>query len=240
MLWLMLHTDNLERDTQPLDVDPRGAAMTWGPWVLVAALWWASGMTAVSALYRRGHDGWGWLVAGALLGPIAFLLLLDQARFVEPEATSVQLAAGRPAPGSLDVLVVVPSDGPASPALAAVTRLVAAALGRVTLVAGVPFERTGPDRWESPEARATLALERSRQAFDAYQPDLVLLPGRLPDNVVTHARDHDYDLIVVARDGHSSWFWTHLVRRAAHHEGVSVLVADRSLAFAAERPQRKR
>jgi len=74
----------------------------------------------------------------------------------------------------------------------------------------------------------------------AYHPDLVLLPGRLPDNVVADARDHDYDLIVVARDGHSGWFWTHLVRRAAHLEGVSVLVADHSLAFAAESPQRSR
>ena len=212
--------------------------MTWGLWSIVAALWWASGMTAASALYRRGHDGWGWLIAGALLGPFAFLLPLDQARFVEPEVAPVKLAAGRAAPGRLDVLVVVPSDGPASPALAAVTRLAAAAVGRVTLVARVPFERTGPDRWDSPEARATLALERSRLAFDAFQPDLVLLPGRLPDNVVAYARDHDYDLIVVARDGHSSWFWTHLVRRAARHDGVSVLVADRSLAFATETPQR--
>lgn len=212
----------------------------WGPWAIVAAFWWASGMTAAAALYRRGHDGWGWLVGSALLGPFAFLLPVDQARFVEPEARPVQLNAGRPAHGRLDVLVLVPSDGPASPALAAVTRLVAAALGRVTLVAGVPFEQTGADHWESPEARATLALERSRLAFDAYQPELVLLPGRLPDNVVAYARDHDYDLIVVARDGHSSWFWTHLVRRAAHHEGVSVLVADRSLALAAESPQRTR
>lgn len=61
-------------------------AMTWEPVAIVVGFWLAAGMTVANILYRRGHDGWRWMVVCALAGPLALLLVVDQVRFVEAEA----------------------------------------------------------------------------------------------------------------------------------------------------------
>jgi len=47
----------------------------WEPWAMAAAMWWASGMTAASALYRtHRYDDWRLLGLAAVAGPATFLL----------------------------------------------------------------------------------------------------------------------------------------------------------------------
>jgi hypothetical protein len=67
-----------------------------------AALWVAAGMTFVSIPYRRGHDGWHWLVVGALAGPFTAAFLADEVRVAEPEETPTPLRqATDPAPAAV-------------------------------------------------------------------------------------------------------------------------------------------
>ena len=53
----------------------------WEPWAMAAAMWWASGMTAASALYRtHRYDDWRLLGLAAVAGPGTFLLFAARPR----------------------------------------------------------------------------------------------------------------------------------------------------------------
>lgn len=69
------------------------SAMTWEPIAIVASLWFAAGMTCASILYRRGHEGWHWMFACGLAGPLAFHIVVNQARAADRDGERPPVAS---------------------------------------------------------------------------------------------------------------------------------------------------
>lgn len=192
---------------------------------IVALLWWSSGMTAASVLYRRGHDGWHWLAICAIAGPLSLLLVVDQARVVEPQATPLTLThADADADAGNGATLVVP--------LAATGWVDSATLDplgpirRLAITANVAFEHAGNG---GDPAAASGALADARDRYDGLPVELVVLPGRLPDALVAWAAEHAPATIVTAREAHRPSTLARLARLAARHRGVALLVTDHTV-----------
>jgi len=194
--------------------------MSWEPIAMVALLWWSSGMTAASILYRRGHDGWHWLAICALAGPLSVLLVLDQARFVEPQATPLTLTYADAGHGTTIVMPLAATGWVDSATLDQL-----GPIRRLAIAANVAFEHAG-DRWNPADAASAGALADARDRHDGLPVELVVLPGRLPDALVAWAAEHAPAMIVTAREAHRPSTVARLARLAAHHRGVALLVTD--------------
>ena len=75
--------------------------------IAIAAGWVAIGLVLSIVMGRRGHDSFGWLVTGTLLGPLAVVLAIDARRRAE-QLDPANLRKGPPAiasSGPIDVLV---------------------------------------------------------------------------------------------------------------------------------------
>jgi hypothetical protein len=175
-------------------------------------------MTAANLLYRRGHDGGHWLVACGLAGPLAFLFVADQARFVEPQATPTESPATRTTDG---VTVIVPSSaiGWFHPD----THRWLDRLGQITVADTVPFEAagTGAGAHDLADVRSVAA-----ECFPRTPIDTVRLPGRVPDALAAWAADHKPAVILTAREAHSPATIARLARLAAAQPGVALVVTD--------------
>lgn len=192
--------------------------MSWEPILLAAALWWGIGMTAANVLYRRGHESAHWLVACGLAGPLGFLLVADQARFVEPQATSIHLTSARSADG-VRVLIPLGALGWIHPG----TQPSFEHIGQVTIAATVPFELAGT----RPEGLdLTGVSEVAAESFPGTAIDVVSLPGRLPDALASWATHHTPTVILTAREAHPPATIARLARLVAGCPGVALVITD--------------
>jgi len=199
------------------------STLDWEPIAVLASLWFAAGMTFASTLYRRGHDGWHWMLVCAIAGPVSALFAADQARFVEPEAKPTMIG-GSPGPG-YGVTVVVPSA-----AVGAVDARTIAALGvpirHVAVVAPVAFEHVGATT--SPDLQRSMhpVLHEATQRFAPHDVELVEVPGRVADAVVSWAADQAPALILTTRGAHEPHTVGRLARLAASRRGVATIITD--------------
>lgn len=185
--------------------------------VAAAALWVAAGAVCAAVLFRRGHDGWGWLALGVVTGPLAALWVADQARVVEAESDAAARGAGDPG----GTVVVAPHrlDD---------VRAVAAAVdqldrpGPVTIVAAVPYEAGDGAR----RGDAVAALDRTAALLAHRDPALVVLAGRLPDMVVRHAAGRGAEVVVAARAALGPSGAARLGRLVARRPGLSFALVD--------------
>lgn len=207
--------------------------MPWQPIVLLASLWLAAGMTFASILYRRGHDGWHWMLVCGIAGPFAALLVADQARFVEPEARPHVLGTTGALRGGLTVVIPTAAVGAVGGGM--LDRL-GLPVERVAIAAVIAFEHVG--------SAAGAALHRSLQAtlaeathrFAPHAVELVVLPGRSGDAIAAWAHDHAPAVIVTTRGTHEPRTLGRLARLAAGRPGVSLIVLDpTALAAAGQR-----
>lgn len=194
-----------------------------------ASAWVATGMVFVAILYRRGHVGLHWFAVGAIAGPLTALCAADQARFVEPDARPLAVGAGELPVGGMIVVAPARLDDLAAVA-AAVDRLDPA--GRVAVLATVPYDSFAEAAVEHRRLDATADLDRAAAMLASHQPRQVLMPGTMPDAVVRYAVEHGASLLVVARAAHSAATLARLGRLAANREGLSVVIADPTLARA--------
>lgn len=200
------------------------SVVSWESIFIVALLWWSSGMTAASILYRRGHDGRHWLAICAIAGPLSLLLVVDQARFVEPQATPLTLThADADADAGHGTTIVMPLVATGWVDNATLDPL--GPIRRLAIAANVAFEHAG-DGWDPVNATSAGALADARDRFDGLHVELVVLPGRLPDALVAWAAEHAPATIVTAREAHRPSTVARLARLAARHSGVALLVTD--------------
>ncbi|HET7720038.1 MAG TPA: hypothetical protein VFK43_08735 [Acidimicrobiales bacterium] len=197
--------------------------MTFEPIVVLASLWLAAGMTFASILYRRGHDGWHWMLVCAVTGPVSALLVADQARFVEPDAEP-STVGGRPGTSS-GVTVVVPAS--------AVGAVDASTLGclsmpirQVAVVAPVAFEHIGSTTPSELQRSMRPVVEEAVQRFAPHEVELVQAPGRTADAIVAVAADRAPALILTTRGAHEPHTVGRLARLAASRPAIATVITD--------------
>jgi nucleotide-binding universal stress UspA family protein len=196
-----------------------------GSEILIAALlvWLAIGLTASVMMGRRGHDAFGWLVIGTVLGPLAIPIAVRTIREEHP-ARGREIRAGSPGTGSVDLLVGLDGSEASERALRRSLELLGDRVGRLTLATVLGHE--GPATGWSDEADAVSALERITASLLGHEPGVVVLRGRPADALVRHADEHGAELLVVGRRGHGATkaLLGSTAHRLAQREGVPVLI----------------
>lgn len=170
----------------------------FGVLMAIVALWFAIGVLLSIVMGRRGHDSFGWLVLGTLLGPLALVLAADTGRHEErPDAQRLDPDAPvRGGSGPVDVLVGCDGSPESVAALDAVVDLLGDHLGRVTLATVVPFG-------DNPETGRLAAdrLRRLGRRLPGLAAELEVLHGR-PSAALRHfAAEHGDGLVVVGTRG---------------------------------------
>lgn len=197
--------------------------MTWELALIGASLWLAAGMTIASALYRRGHDGWHWMLICGIAGPLAVLVLANQARVVEPSIEALHISAA--APRRDGITAIVPADAVGAIDAAALERL-GLPIGRVAVTSTVAFETARSVVWHELQTATDAILAEARQRFAPYPVELIVLPGSTADSMVTWAAEQAPAAIVTTNRTHHPRTLARIVRLAAERRGLSILVLD--------------
>lgn len=165
--------------------------------VAVAITWTLIGVLLSVVMGRRGHNSFGWLVSGAVLGPLAVVLAAEARRSAERlDPHSLRLARPSPAgEGPVDVLLGYDGSEESLAALDAVSDLLGERLGRLTAATVVAFgeppefERRAKERLTSLDAR------------DGRARDLEILHGHPAAALSQYAAEGGYGLIAVGARG---------------------------------------
>ena len=166
--------------------------------IAIAVGWVAIGLLLSVVMGRRGHDSFGWLVTGTLLGPLAVVLAIDARRRTEA-LQPASLNRGPPAipsSGPVDVLVGFDGSPESRAAIDAVPTLLGDRLGRLTVATVVPY---GEIREQ--ERLATNALRRIEGRTLGFECDLELLHGHPAEALTQYATEGGYALIAVGTRG---------------------------------------
>ncbi len=164
----------------------------------VAGVWLAIGLVLSIVMGRRGHNGFGWLVMGTLLGPLGIVLAVDASR--HEESLQAKPLAGAASPGGgigpVDVLVGYDGSAESSAAVDAVIGLLGERLGRLTVATVVPF---GDIKQQERVASGELRQLRPRPTGPA--PALEVLHGHPSAALSQYAIEGGYELIAVGTRG---------------------------------------
>lgn len=163
-----------------------------------AAVWLAIGVTASILMGRRGHDAFGWLLIGSILGPLAIPLAIRTIR-EERTAAPRQIRMGGPGIGTVDVLAGLDGSDAARGALERAVQLFGDRIGRITLAAVIGHE--GPGSGWSTEADATSTLRDEAEGFKEHDAGMIVLHGRPADALARYAAEQGFELVVVGRRG---------------------------------------
>lgn len=170
----------------------------FGFFLAVGGLWVVIGLALSFVMGRRGHNGFGWLVVGAILGPLGVILAIDAWRHdeqLQPEALPGATAATE-GPGPVDVLVGFDGSPQSSAAVQAVVDLFGSRLGRLTVATAVPY---GGIREAERLATERLRLQAGRTP--GWVPQLEVLHGHPSAALRQCAIEGGYELIAVGTRG---------------------------------------
>lgn len=173
--------------------------MSENPEVLLAlvTVWVAIGVVLSIVMSRRGHNGFEWLVLGAVLGPLAVVLAIDARRHSENlEPQLVAAASKEYRLGPVDVLVGYDGSPQSAAAIDAVVALLGDRLGRLTVATVVPY---GDVRELERTAEAELRALGRHMA--GHMPELEVLHGRPSTALREFAADTAFDLMAVGQRG---------------------------------------
>lgn len=171
---------------------------TFGFVIAIAVGWIAIGLLLSIVMGRRGHDSFGWLVTGVVLGPLAVILAIDARRRTE-KLQPARLRGGPPpipATGPVDVLVGFDGSAQSRAAVDAVPALLGERLGRLTVATVVPYGEL-----REQERAATKALRSLGQRGLAVECELELLHGHPATALSQYAAEGGYELIAVGTRG---------------------------------------
>src|SRR5690348_5187902 len=91
---------------------------------------------------RRGHDSFGWLVLGTVLGPLGVILAIAARSDEKLDPARLRLGPRAiPASGTIDVLVGYDGSAESLAALQTVPALLGDRLGRLTVATVVPYDQ---------------------------------------------------------------------------------------------------
>jgi nucleotide-binding universal stress UspA family protein len=169
-----------------------------GFFMAVAAGWLAIGLVLSIVMGRRGHDSFGWLVLGTLLGPLAVVMAVDAGRNDErlQPASVAGRAAATAGGGPVDVLVGSDGSPESAAAMNAAVDLLGDRLGRLTVATVVPYGGV-----REPERHATETLRLFAGPDARRVPDLEVLHGHPSEALRQPATEGGYELIVVGTRG---------------------------------------
>lgn len=161
---------------------------------------------------RWGRDSFGWLFVGAVLGPIAVILLLVEHRW-PPRATPSSLASAGPRTRSASspaVLVAVDGSSFSDQAVKYVLEHFGTTLEEVTAVGVLPRERAEGAAMEESSPRRDLLEEETERYLGSACSTLrnagvacrsVVRFGEPASEILELAREMNPDVIVVGRRG---------------------------------------
>ena len=158
---------------------------------VLLGVWLLTGLVLAVVLGRRGHDPFGWLVLGTLMGPVAIFLALDAVEHDEQDVVEVVAPPSGHSHGQVDVLVGFDGSAGSKAAVSVAERLFGDRVDRLTLVNVVPFD-TG--HIDDREARSKL-LEAAR-ATQGGGIGLEVAHGRPAAAMQQLAQRDHYDLLV--------------------------------------------
>ena len=174
--------------------------------LLVLVAWLAIGVAAGVVMGRRGHEPFGWLLLGAILGPLVLPVAVASEHRTDVAAPR-RLAAGRQAGGGVDLLVGIDGSPQAAAALDAAVDLVGSRLRRLTLAAVADLDATVERQQEEERLRQELheQARRIQARLDAagvpVAAELVVLHGRPADALTAHALAGGFGLLAVGTRG---------------------------------------
>ncbi len=171
---------------------------SFGVLVAVATVWLAIGLVLAIVMGRRGHNSFGWLVLGTVLGPFGVVLAFDARHSLEqlrpvPLVGHVPATAGT---GPVDVLVGSDGSPESAAAMDAAVELLGDRLGRLTVATVVPFGHI-----KEPERTAAEQLRQLVGASAGRVPDLEVLHGHPSAALSQCAIEGGYELIAVGTRG---------------------------------------
>jgi nucleotide-binding universal stress UspA family protein len=165
--------------------------------IAIAAGWLAIGLLLSVVMGRRGHDSFGWLVTGTLLGPLAVVLAMDARRRAEMlQPATLRRRPAVPNSGPLDVLVGFDGSPESHAALDTVPKLLGDRLGRLTVATVVPYGEL-----REQERLATKALQGLAGRAVGVERNLELLHGQPASALIKFAADGGYELIAIGTRG---------------------------------------
>jgi nucleotide-binding universal stress UspA family protein len=176
---------------------------------IIGATWVCIGLALSVFMHRRGQMGFGWLVLGVLMGPMAVVFAWDTLRHDGVPAPQV-IESGARRGGQIDVLVGVDGSAASSAALDAAVRLFQHGLGRLTLATVIPrgeVAGSGDERTARLELQRHAARIRAQQpateipSASRIEPELVVLRGSATDELASAAATGGYDVLVVGNRG---------------------------------------
>ncbi|MGH9177670.1 MAG: universal stress protein [Acidimicrobiales bacterium] len=191
--------------------------------LLIAAVWVAVGAVLSLVMGRRGHNSFGWLVLGTVLGPLGLVLAADARRHDEdrePAVVPAGLASAGPT-GPVDVLVGYDGSPESAAALQAAEGLLGDRIGRLVIATVVSFDVV-PDE----QHRAEAALRRLTAHAGAVTPTLEVLHGHPSAALVQRAVAGGFDLLAIGTRGRglSKALMGSAASELARHCKVPVLV----------------
>jgi len=171
---------------------------SFGLVLAVATAWLAIGVILSIVMGRRGHNGFGWLIVGGLLGPLGVVLAVNAKDHEEQLApASLHTGPADPAgPGPVDVLVGYDGSQESVAAMDAVIELLGDRLGRLAVASVVPY---GDGREH--ERKATEDLRHLAQQSSGRVADLEVLHGHPSVALREFAMAGGYDLIAIGTCG---------------------------------------
>lgn len=191
--------------------------------LLLGAVWVTVGVVTSVLMGRRGHDAFGWLVIGTVLGPLSIPIALRSIRD-ERMARAQQIEAGGRGGGAIDVLVGMDGSAEALDAARRAGELLADRVDRFVLAGVIGHE--GPAGGWSRQADAVAGLRSMANDLPVRDPGIVVLEGRPADALARYAAEEDFALIVVGRRGRgaSKAILGSTARRLSERPGVPVLL----------------
>ena len=168
---------------------------------IVAAIgvcWLAIGLVLAIAMGRRGHNSFGWLVVGMIMGPLGIVLAIDARRHDE-QLRPAPLAPHRPSVsrrGPVDVLVGYDGSSESAAAVKAVVKLLGRRLGRLTVATVVSYGDVPHLERIAREKLQSLAGPRSAGARQ-----FEILHGHPSVALAQRAAEGGYNLIAVGTRG---------------------------------------
>jgi nucleotide-binding universal stress UspA family protein len=188
-----------------------------------AAVWVAVGIVSSVLMGRRGHDPFGWLVIGMVLGPFSIPIALRSIR-EERGARARAFERGGSGGGVIDVLAGVDGSTESLDAVRQAGHLLADRIDRFTLAAVIGHE--GPASGWSREADAVASLRAMAGDLRELDPGIVVLEGQPADALAHYATAEGFGLIVVGRRGRgaSKAILGSTARRLSERPGVPILL----------------
>jgi nucleotide-binding universal stress UspA family protein len=189
--------------------------------VVVLTGWLAIGVLLSFVLGRRGHDGFAWLLLGAMLGPLAVALAVDAWRHGEElQRETVVRSPVTTDAAAVDVLIGFDGSPESRAALRSAIDLLGARLGRLTLATVIPF-----DGGLINERQARAALEAEAAGLAWLAPELEIVRGNPAHALDAAAIEGGYDVLAVGTMGAGrAHLFGSTASHLARHSKVPVLM----------------